>query len=119
MVAYLNPNFTEWYEDAGSKQASFGGGDAGGGGDERAPAACVAWPREGALADLVLYDARSVSELLARPQTDRAVLRRGELIDARLPAFEELDGDVAVPTKVEFDLDVRRGAVVVDSAAAE
>ena len=43
----------------------------------------------------------------------------GELIDARLPAFEELDGDVAVPTKVEFDLDVRRGAVVVDSAAAE
>ena len=67
----------------------------------------------------MLYDARSVSELLARPQTDRAVLRRGELIDARLPAFEELDGDVAVPTKVEFDLDVRRGAVVVDSAAAE
>ena len=60
-----------------------------------------------------------VSELLARPQTDRAVLRRGELIDARLPAFEELAGDVAVPTKVEFDLDVRRGAVVVDSAAAE
>ena len=79
----------------------------------------MAWPREGGLADLVLYDARSVSELLARPQTDRAVLRRGELVDARLPAFEELDGDVAVPTQVEFDLNVRRGAVVVESAAAE
>ena len=29
-MAYLNPSFTEWYEDADSKQASGGGGAGGG-----------------------------------------------------------------------------------------
>lgn len=45
----------------------------------------------GALADLVLFSARSWSELMARPQSDRIVLRAGRAIDRTLPDFRELD----------------------------
>jgi cytosine deaminase len=45
----------------------------------------------GAPADLVLFRARDWTELLARPQTDRVVLRRGEAIDTTLPDYRELD----------------------------
>ncbi len=45
-------------------------------------------------ADLVLFRARSMTELLARPQSDRVVLRGGRRIDAALPDFRELDGGV-------------------------
>lgn len=45
----------------------------------------------GARADLVLFRARKVSELLARPQSDRVVLRRGRVSQARLPDYEDLD----------------------------
>lgn len=41
--------------------------------------------------DMVAFDARSLSELLARPQSDRAVFVRGKLLDGVLPAFSELD----------------------------
>jgi cytosine/creatinine deaminase len=47
--------------------------------------------RAGASADLVLFRARSLTELLARPQADRAVIRSGMLIDAPLPDYRELD----------------------------
>mmetsp|Transcript_4556 Transcript_4556/g.15166 ORF Transcript_4556/g.15166 Transcript_4556/m.15166 type:complete len:530 (+) Transcript_4556:4518-6107(+) len=47
---------------------------------------------EGADADLVLFPgARRASELLARPQTDRIVLRRGRPQFTRLPDFADLD----------------------------
>jgi cytosine deaminase len=46
----------------------------------------------GAPADLVLFRARSMTELLARPQSDRVVLRGGQVSDATLPDFRELDG---------------------------
>ena len=49
-----------------------------------------------ALADLVLFGARHPHELLARPQSDRIVLRRGRVLDARLPDPAVLDG-VAIP----------------------
>ena len=45
----------------------------------------------GAPADLVLFRARNWTELLARPQSDRVVLRGGERIDTTLPDYRELD----------------------------
>jgi len=45
----------------------------------------------GAPADLVLFSARRFDELIARPQSDRIVIRRGRRIDASVPDFAELD----------------------------
>jgi cytosine deaminase len=45
----------------------------------------------GVPADLVLFRARSWTELLARPQSDRIVLRDGRAIDTTLPDYRELD----------------------------
>jgi len=45
----------------------------------------------GASADLVICKARSWTELFARPQSDRIVLRGGEQIDRTLPDYAELD----------------------------
>jgi len=49
----------------------------------------------GAPADLVLFRARGMTELLARPQADRVILRNGRLLDAALPDYRELDAVVA------------------------
>jgi cytosine/creatinine deaminase len=46
--------------------------------------------RVGGPADLVAFRARSYSELLARPQADRVVIRGGRAIDTTLPDYEEL-----------------------------
>ncbi len=51
--------------------------------------------REGAPADLVLFTARHPHELLARPQADRTVLRRGRVLDAALPDPSMLDAVAA------------------------
>lgn len=48
--------------------------------------------QSGAPADLVLFTARRPHELLARPQADRVVLRRGRVLDATLPDPATLDG---------------------------
>jgi len=45
----------------------------------------------GQSADLVLFKARSYSELLSRHQRDRVVLRNGIAIDITLPDYAELD----------------------------
>lgn len=45
----------------------------------------------GAPADLVLFRARSFSELLARSQDDRIVLRDGVVLDRVVPDYRELD----------------------------
>jgi len=42
-------------------------------------------------ADLVLFEGRTWSELLSRPQANRVVLRNGRAIDRRLPDYRELD----------------------------
>jgi cytosine deaminase len=52
-----------------------------------------AQPAPGASADLVICRARSWTELFARPQTDRIVLRAGRAIDRTLPDYAELDPD--------------------------
>lgn len=46
---------------------------------------------EGLGADLVIFNARSWSEFLSRPQADRIVMRNGMGIDRRLPDYRELD----------------------------
>jgi cytosine deaminase len=51
----------------------------------------------GAPADLVLFRARSMTELLARPQSDRAILRAGRVLEAALPDYRELDTVVGAP----------------------
>jgi cytosine deaminase len=51
----------------------------------------------GATADLILFRARSMTELLARPQSDRTILRRGKHLDATLPDFREMDAIVGPP----------------------
>jgi cytosine deaminase len=47
--------------------------------------------RVGDPADLVLFRARTWSEFLSRPQSDRIVLRQGKAIDRTLPDYRELD----------------------------
>ncbi len=49
------------------------------------------WIKEGAPADLILFRARTWTELLSRPQSDRMVVRAGQPIDRRLPDYRELD----------------------------
>ncbi len=45
----------------------------------------------GAPADLVIFRGRSWTELLARPESDRIVIRNGRAIDTTLPDYAELD----------------------------
>ncbi|MEM7753043.1 MAG: cytosine deaminase, partial [Pseudomonadota bacterium] len=45
----------------------------------------------GAPADLIVCNARSWTELFARPQSDRIVLRKGRAIDTSLPNYSNLD----------------------------
>jgi cytosine deaminase len=47
--------------------------------------------RPGAPADFILFEGRRWSELLARPEHRRIVVRNGRAIDAAPPAFAELD----------------------------
>ncbi len=51
----------------------------------------------GAPADLVLFRARSMTELLSRPQADRVILRDGKVLAASPPDFRELDAVVGAP----------------------
>lgn len=60
------------------------------------PAAIMGLPERGVLrvgtpADLMVLRARSYSEMLARHQFDRTVLRAGRAIDTTLPDYRELD----------------------------
>ena len=45
----------------------------------------------GAAADLLVLRARTYSEMLARNQADRVVLRNGQAIDTTLPDYRQLD----------------------------
>lgn len=52
----------------------------------------------GADADLVLFRARTWTELLSRPQSDRTVIRAGQPINTELPDYRELDAVLGEPT---------------------
>lgn len=47
--------------------------------------------QSGLAADLVVFNARTWSEFLSRPQADRIIMRQGKGIDRRLPDYRELD----------------------------
>ncbi|TVQ32522.1 MAG: cytosine deaminase [Geminicoccaceae bacterium] len=47
--------------------------------------------RPGAPADLVIFQGRSFSEVLSRPESRRTILRGGRVSDAAPPAYAELD----------------------------
>jgi cytosine deaminase len=47
--------------------------------------------RVGAVADLILFRGRVMTELLSRPQSDRIVLRAGRVLEAEPPDWRELD----------------------------
>jgi cytosine deaminase len=62
----------------------------------RSAAGIIGRPDRGVIAaglpaDLVLFRARTWTELFARPQSDRTVLRSGVAIDRTLPDYRELD----------------------------
>jgi len=80
-IAHLDHPFGTWHRAVGQTPAEIMGIDAG----------RIA---VGAVADLVLFKARSLNELLARPQADRVVLRAGVAIDTSLPDYAELDAVV-------------------------
>jgi len=47
--------------------------------------------RENGPADLVIFESRNWSEFVARPQSNRTVLRAGRPVDTTPPDFSELD----------------------------
>ncbi len=51
--------------------------------------------KPGAPADLMLLSARSMDQVMARPQADRVVIRGGRRLDRRLPDYGELERDTA------------------------
>jgi cytosine deaminase len=60
----------------------------------------------GQVADLILFpNARRISELFARPQVDRLVIRKGRVQTTSLPDFAELDDLVAVKTERSLEED--------------
>jgi len=81
-IAHLDHPFGMWHRAVGQTPAEIMGIDAG----------IIA---EGSPADLILFRARTLNELLSRPQSDRVVIRAGEIIDTRLPDYAELDSTLS------------------------
>ena len=77
-ILHLDHPFAGWAGVVGPNPAAAMGLDAG-------------VLRPGAAADLLLFRARGMTELLSRPQSDRIVLRGGRLLDAAPPDHRELD----------------------------
>lgn len=53
--------------------------------------------RVGAVADLIAFRARGLTEWMSRPQSDRIVLRAGQVLDATPPDHRELDALLRLP----------------------
>jgi cytosine/creatinine deaminase len=78
-ILHLDYPFADWAEAVNSAPARAMGLDLG-------------RLRPGGPADMILTQAREFTELLARPQSDRIVLRAGEASNATPPSYAELDG---------------------------
>jgi cytosine/creatinine deaminase len=78
-ILHLDYSFADWAEAVNSAPARAMGLDLG----RLGP---------GGPADMILTQAREFTELFARPQSDRVVLRRGEASNATPPSYAELDG---------------------------
>ncbi|MGY6529557.1 MAG: cytosine deaminase [Cyanobacterium sp.] len=62
----------------------------------KTPAKMIKLPHLGKIsvgdtADFIIFKGRYFSELLSRNQGDRTLIRNGEIVDAQLPDYEELD----------------------------
>jgi cytosine/creatinine deaminase len=77
-IAHLDHSATDWVQSVLASPAAICG---------FAPPSLA----PGAPADLVIFRARTWTELFARPQSDRIVLRAGRAIDRTLPDYAELD----------------------------
>jgi cytosine deaminase len=77
-ILHLDYPFAEWAQAVSASPAKAMGLDLG-------------VLRPGARADMILTRARDFTELLARPQSDRIVVRNGEASSARPPDYAELD----------------------------
>ena len=78
-IAHLDHPFADWVRTVTDTPAALMGLD------ERGVL------RPGAPADLVLFEGRSFSEVLSRPESRRLVIRRGRASDAAPPAYRDLD----------------------------
>jgi cytosine deaminase len=78
-IGHLNTPYGNWIESVTSRPAAL------------MELANLGKIEVGSLADLVLFKARSYSELLSRHQSDRLVFRNGIAIDRTLPDYAELD----------------------------
>jgi cytosine deaminase len=47
---------------------------------------------QGRPARFILFNARTLNELMCRPQSDRLVIDRGRQVSAELPDYSDLDG---------------------------
>jgi len=47
---------------------------------------------KGGPARFILFNARTLNELMCRPQSDRLVIDRGRRVSAELPDYGDLDG---------------------------
>jgi cytosine deaminase len=77
-ILHLDYPFADWAEAVNSVPAGAMGSDLG-------------RLRTGGPADMILTHARDFIELMARPQSDRIVLRGGEASNATPPSYAELD----------------------------
>ena len=77
-ILHLDYPFSDWADTVNSAPARAMGLDLG-------------RLRPGGPADMILTHARDFTELLARPQSDRIVLRKGEASSAASPDYAELD----------------------------
>jgi cytosine deaminase len=78
-IAHLDRPYANWTQSVAATPAALMGLAAG-------------VIRDGGPADLILFRARTMNELLSRPQMDRIVIRGGHAIDSMLPDYRELDG---------------------------
>ena len=78
-IAHLDTNYADWVRSVTATPAAIMGLT----GRGRIAKGCPA--------DLIVFRARYMSELLSRPQGDRVILRQGRPIDAALPDYRELD----------------------------
>ena len=77
-ILHLDYPFADWAEAVSASPAKAMGLDLGG-------------LRPGGAANMILTRARDFTELLARPQSDRIVVRNGEASNAKAPDYSELD----------------------------
>jgi cytosine deaminase len=83
-IGHLDHPFADWPATIAATPAAIMGLEAG-------------LVRPGASADLILFEGRSWTEVLARPESRRIVLRGGRPIDTAPPPYAELDGLLRPP----------------------